>query len=168
MIHQPLENLIFNSYKKLKKASIGDGKKLMEKIGDGGYRKLVMDLMRQGKTSDPGSDLVLQTAQTLQDVVNLTCAARKAFGEARLATATKAAEFMRVIFGSETTEVAAGGGYYCQKCMIQPKYDYHWTKAKGVGKNLCDRRSYSRASVHHLQEYYNHQKPERTIYVHQG
>ena len=134
MIHRPLENLIFNSYKKLKNESIGDGKKLMEKIGDGGYRKLVMDLMRQGKTSDPGSDLVLQTAQTLKDVVNLTFAARKAFGEARLATATKAAEFMRVIFGSETTEVAAGGGYYCQKCMIQPKYDYHWTKAKGVGK----------------------------------
>ena len=38
---------------------------------------------------------------------------------------------MRVIFGDDHTEVAAGGGYYCQACWAQPKYDYHWTKAQG-------------------------------------
>ena len=45
----------------------------------------------------------------------------------------KAAEFVRVIFADETTEVAAGGGYYCQTCWTQPKYDFHWTKARKCG-----------------------------------
>ena len=106
----------------------------MKNIGDVGYKKIVMDMLNQGKESDPSTDLGLATQQTLRDVVNLTLSARKALGAARLATVTKSAEFIRVIFGNESTLVAAGGGYYCQKCMIQPKYDYHWTKAKGVGK----------------------------------
>ena len=46
----------------------------------------------------------------MKDIVNITLSALKALGEARLATATKATEFMRVIFGDESTEVALGGG----------------------------------------------------------
>ena len=60
-------------------------------------------------------------------------AARKAFGMARLATATKSTEFMRVIFGDEQSDIAAGGGYYCQECGTQPKLDYHWTAGTKCG-----------------------------------
>ena len=90
--------------------------------------------MRQGlipTSPDATSDLAVLTSQILQDVIDLTNSARKALGKARLTTLTKGAEFMRVIFGDGHTEVAAGGGYYCQACLTQPKYDYHWTKAIG-------------------------------------
>ena len=60
-------------------------------------------------------------------------AARKAFGKARLATATKNTEFMRVIFGDDESDIAAGGGYYCQECGAQPKLDYHWTVGTKCG-----------------------------------
>ena len=79
---------------------------------------------------DPKSDLALRAKQTVQDVMSIILSARKALGKARLATATKAAEFMRVIVGDEKTKVAEGGGYYCQDCFTQPVYDYHWTKAE--------------------------------------
>ena len=81
----------------------------------------------------PLNDVKLCAKQTIIDVVQLTLSARKALGEARLATVTKCTEFMRMIFGDDSTEVAAGGGYYCQECMTQPKYDYHWWKAKKCG-----------------------------------
>jgi hypothetical protein len=90
--------------------------------------------MMRHKCADPCKDLKLLAASTLEDVVRLSRAARQALGKARLATVTKSAEFMRVIFGDETTEVAAGGGYYCQTCGTQPKYDYQWTKAKCCGR----------------------------------
>ena len=103
------------NHKKLRKELQGDAKKFLEKLGDKNYRKVVMDMLRQ-RDPNPGSDVSLVAAQTLEDVVSITLSARRALGEARLATATKSAEFMRVIFGNETTQVAAGGGYYCQTC----------------------------------------------------
>ena len=76
----------------------------------------------------------------MQEVVDLTNAAHNALRKARLATLTKGGEFMRVIIGDDHTEVAAGGGYYCQACFTQPKFDYHWTEAIGCGSKrlvLC-------------------------------
>ena len=86
----------------------GEGKRFLHKLGDSGYRKLVMDMIRQNKTPDPNAEASLYTAQTLQDVVSITLAARKAFGKARFKTAAAAAEFLRVMVGDET---AAGEEY---------------------------------------------------------
>ena len=69
----------------------------------------------------------------MQDVISITLSARKTPGTARLATVTKTAEFMRVILGDEQTQVSAGEGYYCQSCYTQPKYDYHWPRARKCG-----------------------------------
>ena len=99
MVHTPLENLILYAYVEMERKASGEGKRLLKKMGDKGYRKLVMDMIRQ-KVTDPTLDASLYAAQTMQDVVSITLSARKAFGRARLATVTKSAEFMRVIFGS--------------------------------------------------------------------
>jgi hypothetical protein len=135
MVHAPLENLIFNSYKKMRRDLKGDERKVLVSMGDKAYRRLVMDMLRRRTGPNPDSDVSLIAAQTLEDVISITLSARKALGEARLTTATKATEFMRVIFGSEETEVAAGGGYYCQDCWTQPKLDLHWTLAKCCGNS---------------------------------
>ena len=50
----------------------------MKNIGDVGYKKIVLDMLNQGKEPDPTTDLGLATQQTLRDVVNLTLSARKA------------------------------------------------------------------------------------------
>jgi hypothetical protein len=136
MVHAPLESLIFNDYKRLRKELQGDARMVLEKMGDKAYRKLVMDMLRHKDVTGQlvvGSDASWIAAQTLQDVISITLSARRALGEARLATATEAAEFMRFIFGDDNTEVAAGGVYYCQECWTQPKYDLHWTKARCCG-----------------------------------
>jgi hypothetical protein len=114
MVHAPLENLIFGSDKKLRKDLEGDARKVLVQMGDKAFRKLVMDMLRRRTGPNLDSDVSLIATQTLEDVIAITLSARRALGEARLATATKVAEFMRVIFGSDDTEVAAGGGYYCQ------------------------------------------------------
>ena len=75
------------------------------------YHKLVVDMMK--KKTNPKADAFLCAAQTLQDVVDLTMSARKAFGKGRLTTATKSTEFMRVILGNDDSQVAVGGEYYC-------------------------------------------------------
>ena len=103
-------------------------------MGDAGYRKLVMQIRKDPACLDSTSDLALLAAQTLQDVVSLTQKARTALGKGRFTTITKCAEFMRVILGDDHTQIAAGGGYYCQVCLMQPKYDYHWFKAQGCGQ----------------------------------
>ena len=36
--------------------------------------------------------------------------------------------------GDEGAEVCAGGGYYCQTCWSQPKYDFQWTVARKCGQ----------------------------------
>jgi hypothetical protein len=136
MVHPPLENLIFDSYKKLRKDLEGDARKVLVQMGAAAYRRLVMDMLRRRTGPNPDPDASLLAAQTLQDVVAITLSARQALGEARLATVTKSAEFMRVIFGGDDTEVAAGGGYYCQTCWTQPKLDLHWTLAKNCGASL--------------------------------
>lgn len=59
--------------------------------------------------------------------------ARKAFGKARLTTATKCTDFMRVILGHENSQVAVGGGFYCQDCFTQPRNEYRWTVASKCG-----------------------------------
>jgi hypothetical protein len=130
MVHATLENLIFNSYKQLRQTLEKDQARILTRIGDKVYHKLIMDCLRQHTEPEPGMDISLIAAQTLQDVISITVSAREALGKARLTTATKATEFMRVIVGSERSVIAAGGGYYCQTCWTQPKYDYHWTKAK--------------------------------------
>ena len=78
-------------------------------------------------------DAALCAVQTLQDVVSMVQAARQAFGQARLTTATQSTEFMRVIFGDDESQIAAGGGYYCQECVTQPRLDYHWTVGEKCG-----------------------------------
>ena len=90
MIHLPLESMIFNSFKKLKRELKGEAKWFLEKVGATNYRKLVTDMIRH-KISDPGKDLKLLTASTLEDVARLSRAARQALGKARLATVTKSA-----------------------------------------------------------------------------
>jgi hypothetical protein len=105
-------------------------------MGDKAYRKLVMDMMRRRMGPNPDADVSLLAAQTLEDVISITLSARKALGEARLTTATKATEFMRVIIGSDASVIAAGGGYYCQNCWTQPKFDFHWTLAAKCGNSL--------------------------------
>ena len=40
---------------------------------------------------------------------------------------------MRVILGNDDSQVAVGGGYYCQTCGAQPKLDYHWTVGSKCG-----------------------------------
>ena len=131
MQHGPVESIIFNSYKSMLKKATGEEKRFLRKMGSAKYHKLVVDMM-QNKTN-PKADVCLCAAQTLQNVVDLTMSARKAFGHARLTTATKSTEFMRVILGTDDTEVAAGGGFYCQECVTQPKNDYHWTVGRKCG-----------------------------------
>ena len=60
-------------------------------------------------------------------------AALKAWGKAKLATVTKACDFVRMVVGNEDSEVAVGGGYYCQDCYTQPKNDFNWTVGKKCG-----------------------------------
>ena len=129
MQHATMENLIFDSYIKLKKTLEEDEARILTRMGDKAYHKLIMDCINNDKDPDPGTDHRLMATQTLQDVISITVSAREALGKARLTTATKATEFMRVIVGNEGSLISAGGGYYCQTCWTQPKYDYHWTKA---------------------------------------
>jgi hypothetical protein len=135
MEHAPLKNLIFNRYNNLKK-TLPESAKILKKMGAPAYRNLIMDCINNDKDPDPGTDHRLMATQTLQDVISITVSARKALGKARLATATKGTEFMRVIVGNEGSQIAAGGGYYCQTCWTQPKYDYHWTLARKYGNKL--------------------------------
>ena len=114
MRHPPLDNLIFNSSRTLWRNLEGEAKRFLEKLGDANDRKLVRDILRH-KAPNPGSDASLIAALTLGDVSSINLSAPKALGEARLATATESTEFMRVVFGDEITQVAAGGGFYCQE-----------------------------------------------------
>ena len=131
MEHTPVESIIFNSYTSMVKNAVGEKKRFLKKMGHTNYKKLVIDMMNN--KADPKADAYMCAEMTMQNVVALTMAARKAFGRERLTTATKSCEFLRVIFGSDQTEVAAGGGYYCQTCGTQPKYDFQWTVATGCG-----------------------------------
>jgi hypothetical protein len=103
----------------------------LKELGDVNYHRLVMDMMK--KKTNPEADGYLCAMQTLQDVVDMTLSARKAFGQARLATATKRIEFVRDILGNDDSQIAAGGGYYCQLCGTQPNHDNHWTVGKRCG-----------------------------------
>jgi hypothetical protein len=136
MVHATLDNLIFNSYKTLMKTLKDDEQEILKRIGDCAYRKMIKDCIRQNKQPDPEMDGALIASHTLHDVLSITLSARKALGKARLNSATRATEFMRVIVGSETSQIAAGGGYYCQTCWCQPKYGYFWTKANKIWKCL--------------------------------
>ena len=94
----------------------GEAKTVLRKLKEAGYRKIVMGMINQNQhadSPDPTSNLSIRAKQTVEDVMSSILSARKALGKVRLATATKAAEFMRVIFGDEKTKVAVGGGYYC-------------------------------------------------------
>ena len=98
-------------------------------IGAGNYRKIVVALGKGNRIPhrlNPGQDGILVAKQTLQDVVSMTLAARKAYGASRMLVATKACEFLRMIVGGDNSEICLGGGYYCQACETQPKFDYHW------------------------------------------
>lgn len=131
MIHPPIENIIFNSYKTLTKTASDEEKRYLRKMGISGYRKIVLDMIK--KKTNPKADVLLCAVQTLQHVVDLTMAARKAWGKAKLTTVTKATDFMRVIVGNEDSEVTVGGGFYCQTCFTQPRNDFNWTVGKKCG-----------------------------------
>ena len=131
MIHPPVETIIFNSYKNLLKTASGGEKKFLKQMKISGYRKIVLDMIRE--KINPRADVLICAVQTLQNVVDLTMAARKAWGKARLATVTKATDFLRMVVGNEDSEVAVGGGYYCQDCYTQPKNDFNWTVGKKCG-----------------------------------
>ena len=109
MKHKPVESIIFDAYKQVLKQSRGHGKELLQRMGNAAYKRMVLDCMN-GENPNPNNDAALSVTQTMDNVIKLTMSARKAFGKARLATATKAADFMRVICGDESTRVAAGGG----------------------------------------------------------
>ena len=125
MQHAPVENMIFNSYKTMLANAQGEEKKFLKKMGHTKYHKIVKDMLK--RKTNPVNDAALCAVQTMHDVVALIQSARRAFGKARLTTATKSTEFMRTICGDDDSEIAAGGGYYCQACGTQPKLDYHWT-----------------------------------------
>ena len=83
MDHTPIGSIVFSSWKKLKANAKGDTKRLLEKLGESNYRKLVIQ-MNEGILStppDPSSDLNVLASQTLQDVIDLTNSARKALGK---------------------------------------------------------------------------------------
>ena len=65
MDHAPLESLVFNSYKALKKNAKCASKKLLEKMGEAAYRKLVIKIRKDPTCLEPDSDLTLLTAQAL-------------------------------------------------------------------------------------------------------
>ena len=93
--------------------------------------------MQQGDDHEMGdvrADVYLLARQTMEDVVNMSQKVKEAIGAKRLQTAAQVAEFLRVIVGSDVSRVSAGGGYYCQTCWSQPKYDTHWTVSTGHGK----------------------------------
>ena len=131
IIHPSVECIIFNSYKNLLKTASAGERKSLKQMQIPGYRKIVLDMIR--KKTNPKADVLVCATQTLQNVVNLTMAARKAWGRAKLATVTKACGFVRMVVGNEDSEVAVGGGYYCQDCYTQPKNDFNWTVGKKCG-----------------------------------
>ena len=62
---------MFNTFKRLKSTAKGERKKFLKNIGEVGYKKIVMDMLNQGKVPDPTTDLGWATQQILQDVVDL-------------------------------------------------------------------------------------------------
>ena len=50
MIHPPVENIIFNSYKNLLKTASGGEKKFLKQMQISGYRKIVLDMIRKNKS----------------------------------------------------------------------------------------------------------------------
>ena len=57
---------------------------MLERLGDTGYKKLVIAMMRKkSEEPDPTSDALLYARQTLHEVLEITLAACKALGAAR-------------------------------------------------------------------------------------
>ena len=132
MKHTPFESLIFNEFRRLKREGSDSEKALILHIGEKGFIRMCKDAVRT-RTLPTDMERRLMVMQTAVDVVNLVESAQKAFGAARLSTASSAAEFMRMMVGDERTVIRAGGGYFCERCMRKTKYDYQWTKATGTG-----------------------------------
>ena len=57
---------------------------------------------------DPGQDGLLLANQTMQNVLTMMLAARKAYGASRLLVASKACEFLRMILGGDDTDGRGG------------------------------------------------------------
>ena len=132
MKHAPFESLIFNEFKRLKKRGTPSEKAILKRIGEPGFLKLCRDAIHM-KNFPTDTEAKLLARSKAMDVVAIVRSAQKAWGEARLTTATSAGEFLRMMVGDERTKIRAGGGYFCEKCMKQTRYDFHWTKATGTG-----------------------------------
>ena len=132
MKYLPVESLIFNEFRRLKRYGTRSQQDVLRRIGEKGFIKMCRDAIRHNiLPTDEERNLMVSRAK--HDILDLVQSARKRFGEARLTTASAAAEFMRMLFGDERTVIRAGGGYFCEECMTQTKYDYYWTKATGTG-----------------------------------
>ena len=132
MKHLPFENLVFNEFKRLSKNGTDSEKDLLRRIGEKGFVRMCRDAARCGLLPTE-EEQKLVVMQSVNDIVGLVESAKKAFGKARLATASAGAEFLRMMFGDERFRFRAGGGYFCENCMTQTKFDWHWTKATGTG-----------------------------------
>ena len=148
-------------------------KKKFKMIGPENYRKIVMAMCRGNKIPDdlnPGQDGILVAKQTLQDVVSMTLAARKAYGASRMLVATKACEFIRMVTGDDDTEICVAGGYYCQDCETQPVHDFKWWLCENTGKlggwfcatNGC---AYDKGRMAGLIAFADKQNPEKSFVV---
>jgi hypothetical protein len=113
-----------------------DEQEILKRIGDCAYRKMIKDCIRQNKEPDPEMDSALIASQTLQDVLSVTLSARKALGKARLNSATRATEFMRVIVGSETSQIAAGGGVLLSDLLVPTQIRLFLDEGKKIWKCL--------------------------------
>ena len=49
MIHPPIENIIFNSYKTLTKTASDEENLYLRKMGISGYRKIVLDMIKKNQ-----------------------------------------------------------------------------------------------------------------------
>ena len=108
--------------------------------------------------------------QTLQDVVSMTLAARKAYGASTMLVATKACEFIRMVTGGDDTEICIAGGYYCQDCETQPVHDFKWWSCENTGEldgmfcaaNGC---AYDKGRMAGLIAFADKQNPEKSFVV---
>mgnify|MGYP001444732912 CR=1 FL=1 len=102
-------------------------------MGEKAFKQMCLAFMRQDKLpADAEQRVVAEQAKT--GITSLILSAQKAFGAARLTSAAKAADFMPMVVGDESSVIVAGGGFMCDACGTQVKYDSHWTKATGTGQ----------------------------------
>ena len=101
MAHKPMESIIIDHYKRLKNTGADSQKQFVKHMGEKAFKEMCSDYMRKAEESVPAppsdSERDRICEQVHIDVGTLLSRAQQLMGEARLTTASKGADFLRML-----------------------------------------------------------------------